>query len=72
LGGVLANLGRSLRTKPPPFTPSLAYQRSALEPIYPKLQPQDPIRTPEQMIAEAMGIPLAEAAALIASKQAVA
>jgi len=72
LGGMLAKLGKSLRTDPPPFTPSLAYQRSALEPVYPKLQPQDPIRSPEQMIAEAMGIPLAEAAALIASKQAVA
>jgi uncharacterized protein YdaU (DUF1376 family) len=52
VAATVAEVAKALKTKPPPFTPSVVYQRSALEPAPRRLQPQDPIMTVEEQMVE--------------------
>ncbi len=48
---VVVNLAKSLRTKPPPFTPGRDYQLSALRVVGERRAPAEPIRTPAEQLA---------------------
>jgi len=52
VAATVAELAKALKTKPPPFTPSVVYQRSALEPAPRRPQPQDPVMTVEEQMVE--------------------
>jgi uncharacterized protein YdaU (DUF1376 family) len=50
VGATISELANSLKTRPPPFTPSVVYQRAALEPVRLRPQPRDMPMTPDQQL----------------------
>jgi len=63
VGGLVGAIGKSLRTKPPPFTPGVVYQLSAMAPARGRAQPQDPEMTPEEQMEILRRMMIEEAAA---------